>query len=646
MLGLLAELTSAQTRVHEDEICVTKAPRSPTRDSKEATTWWKRRITPSESGFVVTFRDVTESHLVKIANERLQLAVRASGTGIWEMNFRSGIFVWDPEMFEIYQRNPNSFGGTLKEWLAYLHSDDVARVAREWHTAATETSLFDCDFRIQWPSGEIRHISALARVDRDESGKPVRALGTNWDVTERRHLESALLEEKERLGLATGAGQIGVWEFDFRRGLFLWDARMHEIHGGAPGNYCFGVEPGRYGGTLQEWLEYVHPNDVQTILAIGESVAAGAPSFEAEYRIHRKSGELREVRCRGSITRDQSGVAIRATAATWDITEQKRITQELAAETERLRITLHSIGEAVICTDADATITFMNPIAEQLTGWHLEEAHGSPLEQVFELINERTGLPRSNVAAECLENKRARVADESSILVGRNGARLHIQASAALVQDASGTVMGTVLIFQDVTKSRTMQRQLEYSAMHDALTTLNNRHGFDKHFFDVCQKVSLAPETSSILCLIDLDRFKLVNDSAGHAAGDALLRDIGRLIRDCFRVDDFAARLGGDEFGILLEGCSIADANALASRLVTTIGQFEFIWDRKRYHVGASVGITRIVPAETMTDVLNNGVPDSRVASLVRKTMADADRACYEAKAAGRGLVVISSNNA
>ncbi len=418
-----------------------------------------------------------------------------------------------------------------------------------------------------------------------------------------------------RIQLATRAGGVGVFEFDFSASAFIWDARMHEL---------YGVDPEHFQATVSAWLAMVYPEDRARVALEWQTAVAETSVFESDFRIVRPDGALRYIRALAHVIRGATGSAARTVGTNWDITEHKSLTEELFEEKERLRITLHSIGDAVICTDAEAQVTFMNPVAEQMTGWTSEDSIGLPIQQVFRLVHEATGEPMRNPVDECLTQTRPVHFAEGAVLVSRDEVHRDIQDSAAPVRTTSGEIIGAVLIFQDVSTARALQRELLHTAMHDSLTGLPNRTAFERKLRDACSQASEEGRQHA-LCFIDLDRFKIVNDSAGHAAGDALLRDVGAVLRDSVRMEDFTARLGGDEFALLLQDCSLEHAEKIATYVVNAIGAIRFPWDGKLYDIGASIGMTAITANASRPTVV----------------MGQADVACYAAKAAGRSRVSV-----
>lgn len=302
-----------------------------------------------------------------------------------------------------------------------------------------------------------------------------------------------------------------------------------------------------------------------------------------------------------------------------DITERKRAEQAIFAEKERAQVTLQSIGDAVISTDAQGRIEYINPVAETLTAWSLAEARGQPIGAVLRLVDETTREPIDNSLAVALGRCGSGTPADQSVLITRAGNEVAIQESAAPICDRSGQVIGAVVVFHDVTRERRLKRALSWQASHDALTGLINRREFDSRLH-AAVLAARRGEGASALLYIDLDQFKVVNDTCGHPAGDRLLREVTGLLQTRVRAADTIARLGGDEFGVLLEACSLEQATRIAENIRQAIHDFRFVWGASTLSVGASLGIVEI-RSET-----------ENAASV----MSAADLACYAAKDAGR----------
>ena len=300
--------------------------------------------------------------------------------------------------------------------------------------------------------------------------------------------------------------------------------------------------------------------------------------------------------------------------------ERRLAMSETLMEKERAQITLHSIGDGVITTDNRGCIDYMNPVAEALTGWRYHQAMGLSMEAVLHLEEERSGFVVPDPAMRCLSEKRVIAPQNDNVLVSRSGERYEIQGTAAPMIDAQGNTIGVVLVFKDVTDSRRMQRMMAHQATHDPLTGLVNRTEFEQRLDKVLQSAKDFENTHALLFL-DLDQFKIVNDTAGHVAGDELLKQISALLAGQLRGRDTLGRLGGDEFAVLLENCPLGKAKKVADMLIHAVREFRFVWDQKTYQVGVSIGI----------------VPITAESTTRKQLMHDADQACYVAKDQGRG---------
>ena len=305
-----------------------------------------------------------------------------------------------------------------------------------------------------------------------------------------------------------------------------------------------------------------------------------------------------------------------------DISELVMAEQKLMEEHERAIVTLNSIGDGVITTDIDGEINSINPVAERLSGWQEKDAIGRHISQVFMAVNEKTGQKVNDPVIECLDKKAIVGLDKDTVLIHRQGMVIPIEDSAAPILSDDGLVIGAVLVFHDVSQSRAHANEVEFQASHDALTGLMNRREFDKRLE---QSVIKARETGNEYCVLfmDLDRFKRVNDSAGHAAGDELLRQITTLMGSKLRQRDAFARLGGDEFAVILEHCSKDLGLKVADKLRSSVVDYRLFWKDNIFNIGVSIGV----------------VPFSSDIESADELLGKADAACYAAKKSGRNRV-------
>lgn len=303
---------------------------------------------------------------------------------------------------------------------------------------------------------------------------------------------------------------------------------------------------------------------------------------------------------------------------------ERRVADARYQEQERARVTLHSIGDAVITVDGDQRIDYLNPVAEALTGWTLAEARGQPLPRVMQLIDETTLESVASPMAQALRDNEVSVLADHVALMRLDGTTIAIDDSAAPIHDRQGRVIGGVLVFHDVTVARSMAQRITWAATHDTLTGLVNRREFESRV-DAALASARNSAQHHVLLYMDLDQFKIVNDTAGHAAGDGLLKQISMVLQEHLRASDTLARLGGDEFGVLLDGCPLDRAELIAADLLAAVRNFRFNWEGKAFTVGISIGVVAI---------------DSDSASRT-EIFSVADASCYAAKEQGRNRAFV-----
>ena len=505
-----------------------------------------------------------------------------------------------------------------------IHRDD-AGVRERLSVISKLRPAYSLESRYIRKNGTAIRLRATAATERDPAtGEPRWVIVQLADMTapdteEPRELhpssDSAL---HEKLNIALAAGRIGVWELDIAREAYHWDSGMHEL---------YGLAPGTYDGTTEMWESFVVPADRARRNEEWAEAHARAGDAASEYRIVRADGTLRYIRSSYRVFRDEQGQPFRAIGANFDITEHKLAAARAIEEKERLSITLRSIGDAVICTDAQSNITFMNPIAEKLTGWSSQEAHGLRLLDVFNIFSERSGDSIADPVRECIAQGSPFKMDSGAVLVTRSGGALDIGLSAAPVSANGVDFIGAIIVFNDITEIRAKDKRMAHSALHDSLTGLPNRAAFMAKMNEAIQQAR-DEDCQHVLSFIDLDRFKHVNDTGGHAAGDAVLREIAKVIALSCNRSDVPARLGGDEFAVLFRDCRPESADNRLRSIIAAVAEKDFWWDNTAYRVGASIGATLITrQSPELGDILR-----------------EADKACYAAKQAGRGCLTFHSD--
>jgi diguanylate cyclase (GGDEF)-like protein/PAS domain S-box-containing protein len=288
---------------------------------------------------------------------------------------------------------------------------------------------------------------------------------------------------------------------------------------------------------------------------------------------------------------------------------------------------LDSLAEAIIATDKEGRISYANAAAENLTGVEAGNAIGKTLEDIIGLVDETDRRLLSDPVKQALTTGAPVNLSRRALLLSKtNGSERSIELSASPIRNAEKELTGAVILLHDVTELRGLARQMSYQATHDALTGLVNRREFERRLEEAVESGHRG-DGQHVLCYIDLDRFKVVNDTSGHLAGDSMLREVAKLLRDAVRDSDTVARLGGDEFGMLLIGCPLEKARQIADDVCRVVADYRFVWKDRIFNIGTSVGLVEV----------------SRESGTLEELLAAADSACYVAKKQGTGRVAVYS---
>lgn len=348
-----------------------------------------------------------------------------------------------------------------------------------------------------------------------------------------------------------------------------------------------------YGATElveQPFLNFVHPEDRLATRQAIEKLTTGIPVFKLENRYCCKNGSYKWLEWTTSSLTDGELVYY---AVARDISERKFLEDVLFQAEQQAQITFKFINDGAITTDARGQIKYLNPVAEKLTGWTLKEAQDKPFTQVFRLINEYTRQPIACPVEQVLQTNKIVNLPRQSILLARDGTEYAIDELAAPIHSLGGKIVGSVIIFQDRTESQQLAVKLAWQSKHDVLTGLFNRHEFEQQVIEAIATAK-SDRLQHVLCFLDLDQFRVVNDICGHLAGDALLRQITFLLKQRVRSQDLLARLGSDEFGLLLKQTFLLEAEKIANTLRKIIKEFRFSWEGKIFNLGVSIGLVLI----------------------------------------------------
>jgi len=453
---------------------------------------------------------------------------------------------------------------------------------------------------------------------RDKTGQLRGFAEVTRDITLRKEAESKLRSLSTRLSIATEAAKMGVWEWDPATNVVICNETMDRIYGYSPTIAI--PEGGRLVETRYErFAAAIHPEDLSEVETKLQQVIAQQGEGTSEYRIILPDGSIRNISAVERAILDESGKVTRLVGVNVDITDRQAAEDALFAEKERAQVTLNSIGDAVVCTDLAGHVSFLNSVAEGMTGWSRKEAAGRPVGEVLRVLNDTTREAIPIPVEQAVVRDKTMNLPSNCKLVRRDGKETPIEDSVSPIHDRRGQAAGAVIVFRDVTAAQAMTRQMTYSAQHDFLTGLPNRMLLNDR---VSQAIAASVRNHGRMAVLflDLDGFKHINDSLGHPIGDRLLQSVAGRLKECLRGSDTVSRLGGDEFVVLLSEVQRAEDAALkAQRIIQAIAAPHSIDDHDLY-VTASIGIS-VYPDDGMDGP-----------TLVK----NADTAMYHAKEHGR----------
>ncbi|NID16727.1 sensor domain-containing protein [Luteibacter yeojuensis] len=455
------------------------------------------------------------------------------------------------------------------------------------------------------------YAQATFSPDLDDDGNVLGLVILLADISGRRVLEARLKESERRFSQAFRYAAIGM-------ALVLPDGRWLQVNKALCAMLGYD-EDALMATTFQD---ITHPDDLAADLGFVTNLLSGEHlSYQMEKRYMHRDGHVVHVQLSVSLVRDEHGEPLYFISQIQDISERKAFEDALFRERELAEVTLKSIGDAVITTDTQLVVTSINPIAEAMTGWSQHEAVGRPMDDIFQLRDPLTRRPIPNPLIMAVNKNSIVGLTTDAILVHRNGFDSPIEDSAAPIHDHAGNVVGGVVVFHDVSETRALALKMAHLAHHDTLTGLPNRALLTSRM-EFAVTVAARRNQRAALLFVDVDHFKQINDSLGHAAGDTLLQEVARRIRGAVRPDDTVSRLGGDEFVVLMPHIDgPGDASAVADKVLAACSQAVGLGvDASALTISFSIGIS----------VYPDDAEDAE--SLLR----NADTAMYEAKMQGR----------
>jgi diguanylate cyclase (GGDEF)-like protein/PAS domain S-box-containing protein len=526
----------------------------------------------------------TQEQDLRLTRERLELALEGANDGVWDWDLVHNTVHYSGRWKSMLGIADDIDDGRTSFFMDRVHPDDLSGLLdRVNDYLEGRLPVFDHVVRARHEDGRWIWILTRGTAQRDAQGHAYRMNGTHTDVTKLKEIEAAQALEQSRLSGLLAQMYTGVVMEDADGRIALCNqafCRLLPI-AGHPSELI-----GRQRSELLVAALPLFADPEATRRRIEQIVDGGEPVLGD--RIELADGRVIERDC----------VPIRVgemqKGRLWtirDVSSRMRLENSLAAEKERLRVTLLSIGDAVISTGVDGCINFLNPVAEELTGWSNAEATGRPLAHVLELLDADTRLPRRRPSGDLPSDVAVESADGVALLRARNGDERVVEDSAAPIRDARGKVCGAVVVFRDVTDRHRMQEQLRWQATHDPLTGLANRLLLEDRMNQAMARAR-RHERQLAVCMLDLDEFKSINDQQGHDAGDAVLLTMAQRLKEAVREDDTVARLGGDEFVVLLGELSGADEmHDCLARILKAVSEPVTVHGRT-LSTRASIGVT------------------------------------------------------
>ncbi|WP_300752685.1 EAL domain-containing protein [Janthinobacterium sp.] len=423
---------------------------------------------------------------------------------------------------------------------------------------------------------------------------------------------------QRRLHMALEAAHMAIWDSRIVGGLVIDGT----VSWSAKGAALLGLEERALTQSFRSFLHCVHAADRDGVVRVLQEGVQKRGSYALQYRVVWPDGSEHWLSAKAQVFMDASGTPERTLGIIWDITEHMLREIMIAERKELAEVTLNSIGDGVMTTDPLGKTRYLNRVAEQLTGWTTEMAQDLDIWRVLHLIDENTGEPQEHVAIKCLQQRQAIGVSSHTQLVTREGRYIAVEDSAAPIWSREGELLGAVVVFRDVSHERKLSQQLSWQATHDTLTGLINRREFE-HMVASALHTAKEEGHAHALLYLDLDQFKVINDTCGHGAGDVLLQLLAKMLQAQMRDSDILARLGGDELGVLLPHCPLDHARLIGEQLRQSIRDFRFAWDSRNFELGVSIGIVEInQDSKSMSELLSA-----------------ADQACYLAKEQGRNRI-------
>jgi diguanylate cyclase (GGDEF)-like protein/PAS domain S-box-containing protein len=558
-----------------------------------------------------------------------EFVLRAARAGTWRWDPLSNVVEVSAQLRQLLGFMSGARSDSLERWLGFVHPDDRG-VLSACLEAARQSGRdpIQVDLRLYDRDG-VAHWFTMRAAWRERHGDEPRVLlGACLDIDElkaaqaaRHQSDAVLLRERSRFARILDQMPSGVVVTDMPSGRVIFQNQLAASLLGQ-GAHTLGETPDFTVFHFSDPTDGRIPADE---LPLARTLRHQEATVTRDLVYHRRDGASLDVALTTAPVYDADGVARAAVAVLNDIAARKRAERQLANEKERAQVTLAAIADGVIATDTQGAVTSMNPAAERLTAETETTARGRALSDVLRFEEPEAGARLAAALQRCQSERRTIGDLAHATLQGPGGERHAVESAVAPIALADDTVAGAVLVLHDVTESKRLLRRLGFEASHDALTGLVNRREFEARLKRAIERARHPGGSSCALLYMDLDQFKIVNDTCGHSAGDELLRQLAAAYCTHVRERDTLARLGGDEFAMIVEHCDVTEALAVADKILDATRNFRFSRDGHLFQLGVSIGVA----------------PVDRATRGVEEAMRRADHACYVAKERGRNRVYV-----
>ncbi|MFL6656869.1 MAG: EAL domain-containing protein [Massilia sp.] len=584
-------------------------------------------------GFSKVTMDLTRHKMLEQCNREkaeIDLILRAADSGTWKWMPDSGRVEISRHLMQLLGYESVTRTLAFDRWLDFVHRDDRVRFRELLHGVREQPALapLETELRFRARGGHYHWFFLRANWQQEAEGEPHNLIGVCVAVDnlksseqQQQRLMAQLSHERARFSSVLEQLPSGVILADVPSGTISYQNRaVAELLGSDPDNEHSYRDYGRYHFVDADG----HPLPVDQ-LPLARTVNNPHAVRTEEMLFERRDGRQAHLTVTTAAIFDTDGIARLAVAVLHDVSLLKRAELAAASEKERALVTLDAITDGVITADRHGRITSLNPAAVRMTGLDQSEALGREVQDVLTFDEDGGVAAVADALARCLKERRVADGLNHLTIQSRTGQHYAVDCAAAPVRLDDGTLIGAVLVFHDVTESKRLLRRLGFEASHDALTNLVNRREFELRLKRALDRAHHSEGVNAALLYMDLDQFKIVNDTCGHTAGDELLRLLASAYSEHVRERDTLARIGGDEFGLIVEHCDLEEALAVAQKILDASRAFRYPCKGRLFQVGVSIGVT----------------PIDRTTASVEEAMRRADHACYIAKERGRNRIFV-----